>query len=54
MGNIKEAFDNLLNTIASETERKFDELDKKLQEKRIEQLQKDLNTLKARQAMNKE
>lgn len=54
MSNVKEAFDNLLNTIAAETERKFNELDQKLKEKRLAVLEKDLATLKAREANTKE
>ena len=48
MSNVKEAFDNLLNTIAAETERKFNELDQKIKDKRIAQLEKDLAELQNR------
>jgi hypothetical protein len=49
MSDIKKAFDNLLNTIAAETERKFNELNEKTKDKRITQLEQDLATLKARE-----
>lgn len=48
MSSVKEAFDNLLNTIAEETERKFTELDEKLKAKRLAVLESDLAELEKR------
>lgn len=48
MSKIKEAFDNLINTISAEAMEKFDDLDKKIKEARLSQLQKDLDELNKR------